>query len=93
MDRGHVLKLEFSLLGMMWPGDDQQASPPQKRRASPPLRHSAIKTADKKDGGQARQRRVNPRSIDNSPLKADSNKPMHREFCKSPNENLGSALE
>jgi len=67
MNRGHVLKLEFSILGMMWPGDDQQASPPETRRASPPVRHSAAKTADKKIGGQARQRRTDPRSIDNRP--------------------------
>jgi len=43
--------------------------------ASRPARHknggqalqSATKTADKKDGGQARQRPVNPPSIDNRP--------------------------
>jgi hypothetical protein len=62
---------------MMQPGDGQQVSPPQKRRASPPLHHSATKMADKKDGGQALD-------LLTTALKIDCNKPMHVGILEKP---------
>jgi len=43
----------------------QSATPPQRRRTRKTADKPSTITAGKKDGGQARQRRVNLRSIDN----------------------------
>jgi hypothetical protein len=62
-----------------------QSPPPQRIQATPPLCHSARNTADKKDGGQARQNNGGQvLDLLTIALKTDSNKPnraMQESFC------------
>jgi len=75
-EQGACLKLEIFLpvngASMRWPAG-QPSRLTTGKPSSPPLRHSATRTAEKKKGGQA----LNLLTIT---LKTDSNKPKKREM-------------